>query len=105
VPDQGLRIAAIRPISLAGYCGPQKVAGGVMVYLGGPRKSWSGRAKPLVLHDPPPGYRPPRLRMPLKARQRQAREDRALMRVTTVILILAVAATVVIIAAIIATHV
>jgi hypothetical protein len=46
----------------------------------------------IVLHDPPPGYRPPRPRIPLKDRQRQAREDWVLMRVAIVVLVLAAAA-------------
>jgi succinate dehydrogenase hydrophobic anchor subunit len=49
-----------------------------------------------VLHDPPPGYHPPRPRISLKDRQRKAREDWVLMRVATVILVLAAAAIVVI---------
>jgi hypothetical protein len=74
-----------------------------MVYLGGPRGR-SGRTKGLYLHDPPPGYRPPRRRLPLKDRQRKAREDWALMRVTTVILVLTAAAFIVIIFLMIALH-
>jgi hypothetical protein len=35
-----------------------------MVWIGGPR-----RRRGLYLHDPPPGYHPPRPRMPLKDRQ------------------------------------
>jgi hypothetical protein len=61
-----------------------------MAWLGGPRGK-TGRRNPIVLHDPPPGYRPPRARM----RQREARQDRLLMRVTTVVLVLAAAAFVV----------
>jgi hypothetical protein len=48
------------------------------------------------LHDPPPGYHPPRLKIPLKERQREAREDWVLMRVATVVVILAAAAVAVI---------
>jgi hypothetical protein len=70
-----------------------------MVYLGGPR-----RRRGIYLHDPPPGYRPPRPRVPLKDRQRQAREDRILLRVLTVVLVLTVAAVLVIVSLIIATH-
>jgi hypothetical protein len=80
----------------------QKIAGGTMVWLGGPRRG-GGRAKPIVLHDPPPGYRPPR--MPSKDRQRMAREDWVLMRVTTVVLVLAATAFMVFIFVIIATHI
>ena len=70
-----------------------------MVYLGGPRIR-----RGIYLHDPPPGYRPPRPRIPLKERQREARQDWILMRVTTVILVLTAAAVLVIISLIIATH-
>ena len=61
-----------------------------MVWLGGPRRG--GRSRPIVLHDPPPGYHPPRPRIPLKERQREARQDWVLMRVATVVLVLAGAA-------------
>jgi hypothetical protein len=71
-----------------------------MVWLGGPRRG--GRTKPIVLHDPPPGYHPPG--MPLKDQQRMARQDWVLMRVATVVLVLAAAAFMVIIVVIIATH-
>jgi hypothetical protein len=74
-----------------------------MVWLGGPRGG-RGRTKPIVLHDPPPGYRPPRPRIPLKVRQREAREDWVLMRVTTVVLVLAAAGLMVMLLVIIATH-
>ncbi len=62
-----------------------------MVWLGGPRGR-GGRTKAIVLHDPPPGYRRPRLRIPLQDRQRKAREDYVLMRVATVVVVLAAAA-------------
>ena len=55
-----------------------------------------------MLHDPSPGYRPPRPRIPLQDRQRKAREDWVLMHVTAVILILLSAAMAVIIALMIA---
>jgi hypothetical protein len=74
-----------------------------MAYLGGPRKR-TGRTRPLVLHDPPPGYRPPRPRMSLKDRQRAAREDWILLRVAPVIAVLTAVAVMVIISLIIATH-
>jgi len=73
-----------------------------MVYLGGP--IGPRRRRGLYLHDPPPGYHPPRPRIPLKDRQRQAREDWILLRVLTVVLVLAVAAVLMIIFLIIATH-
>ena len=74
-----------------------------MVYLGGPIDP-RRRRRGIYLHDPPPGYHPPRPRIPLKDRQRQAREDWILLRVLTVVLVLAVAAVLVSISLIIATH-
>ncbi|HTT53732.1 MAG TPA: hypothetical protein VMH35_20240 [Streptosporangiaceae bacterium] len=62
-----------------------------MVWLGGPRGR-GGRTKPIVLHDPPPGYRRPRPRIPLRDQQRKARHDWVLMRVATVVVVLAAAA-------------
>ena len=78
-----------------------------MVWLGGPRGWRLGRrARPsgIYLHDPPPGYHPPRPEIPLKERQRQARQDWVLMRVATVVLILVAAAFMVIMVVIIATR-
>ncbi len=76
-----------------------------MVYLGGPRRRrGAGGAKGIYLHDPPPGYHPPRRRVPLRIRQRQAREDYVLMRVVTVVLALAVGALLVMMLMIIAQH-
>ncbi len=75
-----------------------------MVWIGGPRGRGGGRTKPLMLHDPPPGYRPPRRRMPLKERQRKARQDWILEHVLAVILILSAGAFMVIIFLMIATH-
>jgi hypothetical protein len=72
----------------------------MMVYLGGPR-----RRSGIYLHDPPPGYRPPRLRMPLKDRQRQARHERELMRVSTVVLVVTAVAFMAMIVLLIATHI
>jgi hypothetical protein len=74
-----------------------------MVWLGGPRGR-GGRTRGIVLHDPPPGYRRPRLRIPFKERQREAREDWVLMRVATVVLALVAVAFMVIMLLIIATH-
>jgi len=60
-----------------------------MVYLGGPRRrSRAGRASGIYLHDPPPGYHPPRPRIPMKDQQRKLRQDYVLMRIVTVVLIL-----------------
>jgi hypothetical protein len=77
-----------------------------MVWLGGPRGRRPGRARPrgIYLHDPPPGYHPPRPEIPLQDRQRQARQDWVLMRVATVVLRLVAAAFMVIMFLIIATH-
>jgi len=72
-----------------------------MVYLGGggPR-----RRRGLYLHDPPPGYRPPRLDMPFRARQRKARQEYVLMRVVTVAVIVLAAALAVFVSLIIAKY-
>ena len=76
-----------------------------MVWFGGPGKWWgSSRARGIYLHDPPPGYHPPRPEIPLKDRQRQARQEWVLMRVATVVLILVAVAFMVIMFLIIATH-
>ena len=72
-----------------------------MVWLGGPRGR-GGRTKGIVLHDPPPGYRAGGPRIPWRDRQRQAREDWVLMRVATVVLVLAAGALAVIFALMIA---
>ncbi len=73
-----------------------------MVWIGGPRRGQRG--KPLMLHDPPPGYRPPRLRLSAKERQRLARRDWILEHVLAVVLVLSAAAVLVIILLIIVTH-
>ena len=73
-----------------------------MVYLGGP--AGPRRRQGIYLHDPPPGYHPPRPRIPLKDQQRQARQEWVLLRVATVVLVLTAAAVLVIISLIIATH-
>lgn len=76
-----------------------------MVYLGGPRKRGrTGGAKGIYLHDPPPGYHPPRPHLPLKERQREARQEFILMRVVTVVLALTAGAFLVMMLMIIATH-
>lgn len=74
-----------------------------MVYLGGPRGR-SPRRRGLYLHDPPPGYRPPRNRMAKRDRQRMLRQDYILMRVTTVAAVAVVIALVTVFVVIIATH-
>ncbi len=82
--------------------------GGVMVWVGGPRRDPGDRLgrgrRGLYLHDPPPGYQPPQPRMTAKDRQRIARRDWILEHVLTVILILSAAAVILIICLIIATH-
>jgi hypothetical protein len=75
-----------------------------MVYLGGPRRRGGRGARGIYLHDPPPGYHPPRPRVPPKVLRRKARQDWILMRVTTVILVVTAVAFIVIMFLIIATH-
>ena len=76
-----------------------------MVYLGGPRRRGrAGRASGIYLHDPPPGYHPPRPHVPLQERRREARQEFILMRVVTVVLALTVGAFLVMMLMIIATH-
>lgn len=67
-----------------------------MVYLGGPRKS-GGWTKPLLLHDPPPGYRPPRVTS--RNWLLNYRQAPFLVRVVTVILVVAAAVIIVVIIA------
>jgi hypothetical protein len=72
-----------------------------MVYLSGPRRG-GGRTKPLILNDPPPGYRPPkRSAWYLLVGEGQAR---VLVRVTAVILVLLAGALAVMIALMVAGH-
>jgi hypothetical protein len=76
-----------------------------MVYLGGPR----GRHRPVTgrgiyLHDPPPGYHPPRPHVPAKNQRRFLRRESILLRVLTIVLILTVAAVVAMIGLAIATY-
>lgn len=71
-----------------------------MVWLG-PR--WRGAFRPR-LHNPPPGYRPPRPRIPLRERQRIARQDWILEHVLLGILIPAAVVVAAIIILMIAGH-
>jgi hypothetical protein len=71
-----------------------------MVFLNGPSRG-AYRAR---LHDAPPGYRPPRRRLPEKERLRKARQDWVLMRVSTIVLIGLVVALLVVFLVLIATH-
>ena len=73
-----------------------------MVWLGGPGRG-GARRRGIVLHDPPPGYRPPSL--PRKFVQQQLRSDYILMRVATVVLGLLAVAFFVILCVMIATHI
>jgi hypothetical protein len=75
-----------------------------MVWLGGPHRRGGRGPRGIYLHDPPPGYHPPRLRTPLKVQKRKAREDFVLMRAATVVLAVAAAAFIVIMFLMIATH-
>ena len=77
-----------------------------MVWIGGPRRNDRlGRGRRgIYLHDPPPGYHPPRPGIPLRDRQRQARQERILMRAATVVLILVAVGFMVIMLLIIATR-
>jgi hypothetical protein len=70
-----------------------------MVYLGGPLNR---RRQQLRLHDAPPGYRPPRI--PVKNRKKKERQAQELIRVPTVVLVLAAAATVVLVLVMAATY-
>jgi hypothetical protein len=76
-----------------------------MVYLGGPRRRGGIRGRGIYLHDPPPGYHPPRLRVSRQERIRKARQDLILERVVTVVLILAAGAFLVMMLVIIAMHI
>jgi hypothetical protein len=72
----------------------ERAAGGAMVWLG-PR--WRSAFRPR-LHDPPPGYRPPRPRIPLRERQRIARQEWILEHILLVVLVpVAVAVAVIIV--------
>lgn len=72
-----------------------------MVFLNGPSRGVSR----VRLHDAPPGYRPPRRRLPLKLRRQKARRDWVLMRVTSVVLVLTAAAFLIIMLVLIATNI
>ena len=74
-----------------------------MVWIGGGGR-FGRRGKPLILHDPPPGYRPPRLRLPAKERQRIARRDWILEHVLAVVLVLSAVAVLAIIVLMIVTR-
>jgi hypothetical protein len=100
--------AAIFSSNLHGAKLPAQGHGGVMVWIGGPRRDPEDRLgrgrRGLYLHDPPPGYHPPQSGMTLKDRQRMARRDWILEHVLAVVLILSATAVILIICVIIATH-
>ncbi len=77
-----------------------------MVWIGGPRRDPGDRLgrgrRGLYLHDPPPGYHPPRLEISLKERQQKARQDWILEHILAVILISSAVAVAVIIVLMIA---
>jgi hypothetical protein len=70
-----------------------------MVWIGGPRRG-GGRGNPVVLHDPPPGYRRPRRSSWYLLCN--VREARVVVRVGAVILVLAATALAVVIVLMIA---
>jgi hypothetical protein len=60
-----------------------------VVYLGGPHRRRGRAGRGIYLHDPPPGYHPPRQR---RISPEQLRRDRVLLHVLTVVLVLIVVA-------------
>jgi hypothetical protein len=72
-----------------------------MVWLG-PQSRGAPRPR---LHDPPyPGYRPHEPKVPLQDRERQARQNRVLLRVATIVLVPTAAAFLVMICVLLAMH-
>jgi hypothetical protein len=65
---------------------------------------WTGRPRVLRPLDPPPGYRPPKVRPSDLGWQGKVEQSRIFVRVLTAILVLLAVATVVLIVAMIATH-
>ncbi|MGD0557557.1 MAG: hypothetical protein ABSA93_21580 [Streptosporangiaceae bacterium] len=65
---------------------------------------WTGRPRVLRPHDPPPGYRPPKVRSRDLGWQGKLEQSRTFVRILTALLILLVVATVTLIAVMIATH-
>ncbi len=72
-----------------------------MVYLGGPRRRRGRAGTGIYLHDPPPGYHPPRRR---GITPRQLRRDAVLLRVLIVVLVLIVGALITLFSVFIALH-
>jgi hypothetical protein len=72
-----------------------------MVYLGGPRRRRGRAGTGIYLHDPPPGYRPPRQR---GISRQQLRRDAVLLRVLIVVLVLIVLALIAMFGVFIALH-
>jgi hypothetical protein len=56
-----------------------------MVWLSGWR---ANGVRPIVLHDPPPGYRPPKQRIPEEEQRRRVGRDRVLIQAATVVLVI-----------------
>ena len=72
-----------------------------MVYLGGPRRRRGRAGTGIYLHDPPPGYHPPRSR---GLTPKQLRRDAVLLRALTVVLALIVVALITLFSVFIALH-
>ncbi len=72
-----------------------------MVYLGGPRRRRGRAGTGIYLHDPPPGYHPPRRR---GLTPKQLRQDAVLLRALTVVLVLVVVALIALFSVFIALH-
>jgi hypothetical protein len=65
---------------------------------------WTGRPRVLRPHDPPPGYRPPKVKARDLGWQGKLEQSKTFVRVLTVVLILLAVAAVVLIVAMIAAH-
>jgi hypothetical protein len=72
-----------------------------MVYLGGPRRRRGRAGTGIYLHDPPPGYHPPRRR---GISRQQLRRDAVLLRVLVVVLVGIVIALITLFSVFIARH-
>ena len=72
-----------------------------MVYLGGPRRRRGRAGTGIYLHDPPPGYHPPRRR---GISPQQLRRDAVLLRILIVVLVAIVVALITLFSVFIALH-